>query len=123
MYKVIHPFADSEDNGYVYLTGGTYPREGYEPTSSRIIELESTANGCGYPVIEKVAEAPAEPETEEIPFSELPTAEEAEANAEEETEQAEPAAEEQAEQPKERKRTARTATKAPAKTGSRRKAK
>ena len=123
MYKVIHPFADSEDNGYVYLTGGTYPREGYEPTSSRIIELESTANGCGYPVIEQVAEAPAEePKTEEIPFSEPLTAEEVEATAEEEEKQEEPVKEAPAE-PKERKRTASKATKAPAKAGSRRKAK
>ena len=132
-YKVTHSFADSLDDGFVYRTGDTYPRDGYEPTPDRIIELIGTANGRGFPVIEEVTEEVAEaiaeePVTEpdaeeEIPFSEPPTAEEAEANAEEETEQAEPAAEEQAEQPKERKRTARTATKAPAKTGSRRKAK
>ena len=132
-YKVTHSFADSLDDGFVYRTGDTYPRDGYEPTPDRIIELIGTANGRGFPVIEEVteevveaiAEEPVtEPDTEEeIPFSEHPTAEEAEANAEEETEQAEPAAEEQTEQPKERKRTARTATKAPVKTGSRRKAK
>ena len=123
-YKVTFAFADSLDDGFVYRTGDTYPREGYEPTPDRIIELMGTANFRGFPVIEQVAEAPAEPETEkeEIPFSEHPTAEEAEATAEEEEKQEEPVKEEPAE-PKERKRTASKATKAPAKAGSRRKAK
>ena len=123
-YKVTVAFADSLDDGFVYRTGDTYPREGYEPTPDRIIELMGTANGRGFPVMEQVADAPAEPETEkeEIPFSEPPTAEEAEATAEEEEKQEEPVKEAPAE-PKERKRTASKATKAPAKTGSRRKAK
>lgn len=118
-YKVTVAFADSLDDGFVYRTGDTYPREGYEPTPDRIIELMGTANFRGYPVIEQVAEAPAEPETEkeEIPFSEPPTAEEAEANAEEEEKQEEPVKEEPV-----RKRTASKATKAPAKATSRRKA-
>ena len=60
MYKVIVPFADSQDDGHVYFTGSTYPREGIEPTAERIIELASTANGRGYPLIEEVEE--------EIPF-------------------------------------------------------
>ena len=115
-YKVTVAFADSLDDGFVYRTGDTYPREGYEPTPDRIIELMGTANGRGFPVIEQVAEAPAEPETEEIPFSELPDSEEAEATAEEEVPQEAPA------EPKERKRTASKAAKAPVKTVSRRKA-
>ena len=118
-YKVTVAFADSLDDGFVYRTGDTYPREGYEPTPDRIIELMGTANFRGYPVIEQVAEASAEPETEkeEIPFSEPPTAEEAEATAEEEEKQEEPVKEEPV-----RKRTASKATKAPAKATSRRKA-
>ena len=118
-YKVTFAFADSLDDGFVYRTGATYPREGYEPTPDRIIELMGTANFRGYPVIEQVAEAHAEPEAEkeEIPFSEPPTAEEAEATAEEEEKPEEPVKEEPA-----RKRTASKATKAPAKATSRRKA-
>lgn len=54
MYKVIVPFADAGDDGHVYLTGDTYPRKGFEPTAERVIELASTANGRGFPVIEKV---------------------------------------------------------------------
>ena len=55
-YKVVHAFADSCDAGYVYRTGDTYPREGYEPDPVRVADLESTANALGFPVIEKEPE-------------------------------------------------------------------
>lgn len=125
MFKVIVPFADSNDNGHVYLTGDTYPREGYEPTAERLIELGSTSNGRGYPVIEQVieAEAPvAEPEANEVPFSEPVTEEEAEATAEAEAEETEE--EVQVEEPKEKpvRKTESKPPKAPAKkVGGRRK--
>ena len=127
MFKAIYPFADSNDNGHVYLTGDTYPREGYEPTAERLIELGSTANGRGFPVIEQVieaeAEAPvAEPEANEVPFSEPVTEEEAEATAEAEAEETEE--EVQVEEPKEKpvRKTESKSPKAPAKkVGGRRK--
>ena len=90
-YKVTHSFADSLDDGFVYRTGDTYPRDGYEPTPDRIIELIGTANGRGFPVIEEVTEEVAEaiaeepvtePEVNEVPFSEPVTEAEAEATAE-----------------------------------------
>ena len=101
MYKVICPFADSCDDGHVYLTGDTYPREGVEPSAERIIELASTANGRGFPLIE---------EQEEIPF------------CEEELIVEEPVAEDPVEEipaepvPEKKQRTPKE--KAPAKTGS-----
>lgn len=132
MFKVINSFADSLDDGFVYQTGDTYPRDGYEPTPDRIIELIGTANGRGYPMIEKVDEAKAEapvnePEAEEeIPFSEPVTEEEAEATAEAETEETEEEAKEEAtvEEPKPNpvRKTESKPPKAPAKkVGGRRK--
>lgn len=78
MYKVICSFADSCDDGNVYLTGDTYPREGLEPSEERIIELASTANGRGFPVIEKVDDPVEETHAEEIPVEETPAQEEPE---------------------------------------------
>ena len=115
MYKAICPFADSEDNGYVYRTGDTYPREGYEPTAERLIELVGTANGRGFPVIKEVTD------TEEIPFSDPVTEEEAEATAVAEVE--ETVDEIPVEEPKQKtvRKTGTKTPKAPAKkTGSRR---
>lgn len=73
MYKVIVPFADSCDDGYVYRTGDTYPREGYEPTSERVAELIGTANGRGFPVIEPAKDPVEEPieEQAEEPVEEV----------------------------------------------------
>lgn len=57
-YKVVYAFADSQDNGHVYRTGDTYPRDGLEPTDLRIADLASTSNALGFPVIELVKEQP-----------------------------------------------------------------
>lgn len=95
MYRAIVAFADSCDDGYVYRTGDTYPREGLEPTAERIIELTGTANGRGFPVIEEVQEAVkaepvAEPEPEVEPEESKETAE-PEEKAEEAAEERKPA--------------------------------
>ena len=100
-YVVLFPFADAKDNGHVYRTGDTYPREGYQPDSLRVVELASTANALGPPLIEKIEEVPADenkPAQEETPVEET-TAEdvtEVEETPAEETAEAEeiPAAEE-----------------------------
>lgn len=96
MYKVIYSFVDPSDgDGHVYLTGDTYPREGFEPTAERILELGSTANGLGFPVIEKaeepVAETVEEPEqvVEQVTEAEPETVE-AEEPVEEQEKPAEP---------------------------------
>lgn len=134
-YKVTIAFADSLDDGFVYRAGDTYPRDGYEPTPDRIIELIGTANGRGFPVIEEVteevseaiAEEPVtESEASEVPFSEPVTEEEAEATAEAETEETEEEAKEEAEveepKPKPVRKTESKSPKAPVKkVGGRRK--
>lgn len=56
MYKVIHNFADNEDNGYVYFVGDKYPREGYETTLERATFLMGASNAIGVPLIEDDSE-------------------------------------------------------------------
>jgi hypothetical protein len=56
MYKVIRYFTDLQDNEYIYREGDTYPREGIEPTESRIAELSGKFNKQGVPLIKEVEE-------------------------------------------------------------------
>lgn len=51
MYKVIKDFSDLKDNGYVYLTGDTYPREGVKASEKRVAELASADNRRGEALI------------------------------------------------------------------------
>lgn len=53
-FKVIRPFSDLRDNGYIYNAGDFYPRDGYEPTEERIQELATTNNKKGKVFIKKV---------------------------------------------------------------------
>lgn len=57
-YTVIKAFTDLQDDGHKYHVGDTYPREGYEPTVSRITELSGSRNRQRTPLIEaaKVAD-------------------------------------------------------------------
>lgn len=55
-YKVIRPFSDLQDNGYIYNAGDFYPRDGYETTEERIQELATTNNKLGKVFIQKVGE-------------------------------------------------------------------
>lgn len=55
-FKVIRPFSDLQDNGYIYNAGDFYPREGYETTEERIQELATTNNKLGKVFIQKVGE-------------------------------------------------------------------
>jgi hypothetical protein len=68
-YKVLKMFTDLQDNRYVYNVDDTYPREGIEPTESRIAELSGKFNKQGVPLIEAVEET-AEGVTEDIPEAE-----------------------------------------------------
>lgn len=65
-YRVIKMFTDLQDNRYAYNVGDTYPREGIEPTESRIAELSGKFNKQGVPLIEAVEET-VEEVTEDIP--------------------------------------------------------
>lgn len=58
MYKVIHDFADMQDNGYLYRTGNVFPRGVVNVDSARIAILLSNSNRMGLPLIAKVDKAP-----------------------------------------------------------------
>lgn len=53
-YTVIKAFTDLQDDGHKYSIGDIYPREGYEPTVSRITELSGSRNRQRTPLIEAV---------------------------------------------------------------------
>lgn len=61
MYSVVKMFHDLQDNAHEYNIGDTYPREGYEPSLSRIDELTSNQNKQGVPLIVRIKETPEEP--------------------------------------------------------------
>lgn len=54
MYKVIKYFTDLQDNGYAYQVGDIFPHDGKEVTEKRLLELSTSANRRGMPLIEKV---------------------------------------------------------------------
>lgn len=54
MYKVMHMFADLQDNSYIYHEGDIFPREGVHPSEKRLYELSSKYNLQGKPLIEYV---------------------------------------------------------------------
>lgn len=59
MFNVVKMFHDLQDNAHEYNIGDTYPREGYEPSLSRIEELASDQNLQGVPlIVEDVHEDP-----------------------------------------------------------------
>lgn len=67
-YKVIESFTDLQDRNYVYITGETYPRNGYTPSDERVAELSSESNKLGYPLIKKV-DGPVEDTALEVPVT------------------------------------------------------
>lgn len=60
MYSVVKMFFDLQDHAHKYNIGDTYPREGYEPSLSRIDELASDQNLQGVPLIVRIEETPEE---------------------------------------------------------------
>jgi hypothetical protein len=61
MYKAITHFTDLQDNNHKYQAGDIFPRDGYNPSKSRVAELLSNKNKQGKPVItEVVEEAPVD---------------------------------------------------------------
>lgn len=61
MYRVIRDFTDAQDGFYLYRTGDVFPRDGMEPTETRIAELSGNKNRIGEPLIvseKKDAEKP-----------------------------------------------------------------
>lgn len=72
MLKVVRMFHDLQDNAHEYNIGDTYPREGYEPSLSRIEELASDQNLQGVPLIVRIDEDPEEPKEPETPAQAKP---------------------------------------------------
>lgn len=65
MYKVIKYFTDLQDNNHAYQVGDVFPHEGKEVTEKRLLELSTSANRRGMPLIEKVEETEVAEEVEE----------------------------------------------------------
>lgn len=62
MYKVIHSFADLQDDAHLYNPGDVFPREGLEPSRERYAELAGSSNKIGEPLIAEVEdEKPKKP--------------------------------------------------------------
>ena len=51
MYVAIKRFVDLTDDDHIYNSGDVYPRDGFEPSKERIIELATTKNKLGTPLI------------------------------------------------------------------------
>ena len=58
MYKVIKPFADLQDNNYIYEAGDAFPRAGITVTDARLAELSGSNNKQHEPLIKKVEAEP-----------------------------------------------------------------
>ena len=56
MYKVIKYFTDTQDRGFAYDVGDTYPRAGLTVSGSRIKELAGSNNRQQTPLIVEVEE-------------------------------------------------------------------
>lgn len=54
MYRVIRFFTDLHDGNHPYNVGDSFPREGIEVADERIVELASSDNKQGVPLIEAV---------------------------------------------------------------------
>lgn len=66
MYKVIKYFTDLQDNNHPYQVGDIFPHEGKEVTEKRLLELSTSANRRGMPLIEKVEENEVAEAIEEV---------------------------------------------------------
>ena len=64
MYRVIRFFTDLHDGNHPYNVGDFFPREGIEVAGERIVELASSDNKQGVPLIEAVEDEDSE-DTEE----------------------------------------------------------
>jgi hypothetical protein len=64
MYRVIKFFTDLHDGNHPYNVGDPFPRDGIEVADERIVELASSDNKQGVPLIEAVEDEGSE-DTEE----------------------------------------------------------
>lgn len=67
-YKCIHAFTDLQDLNHVYNPGDKFPWDNKRISVDRIIELSTSRNKLGRPLIEKIDDkADAEPNDVEAP--------------------------------------------------------
>lgn len=68
-YRVVKDFVDLKDGNHFYHTGDKFPRDGYEVTAERLMELSTCANRRRTVLVamadEKPVEKPVEPEIKE----------------------------------------------------------
>lgn len=55
-YEVIKRFVDLQDNNFAYNSGDTFPRDGLEVSTDRILELSTANNKRRTPLIKAVEE-------------------------------------------------------------------
>ena len=60
MHRVIRFFTDLHDGNHPYNVGDSFPREGIEVADERIVELASSDNKQGVPLIEAVEDEGSE---------------------------------------------------------------
>ena len=51
MYVAIKRFVDLTDDDHIYNAGDMYPRDGFEPSRERIVELATSKNKLETPLI------------------------------------------------------------------------
>lgn len=66
MWRVIHAFADLQDDNRMYDIGDAYPRAGLSVSDARIAELSGIRNRQRTPLIEEVQEPVKEEAVKEV---------------------------------------------------------
>ena len=62
MYVAIKRFVDLTDDDHIYNAGDVYPRDGFEPSRERIIELATSKNKLETPLITYIEDDKVEDE-------------------------------------------------------------
>ncbi len=62
MYVAIKRFVDLTDDDYIYNAGDVYPRDGFEPSRERIVELATSKNKLETPLIAYIEDEKVEDE-------------------------------------------------------------
>ena len=62
MYVAIKRFVDLTDDDHIYNAGDVYPRDGFEPSRERIIELATSKNKLEAPLITYIEDDKVEDE-------------------------------------------------------------
>lgn len=66
MYVAIKRFVDLTDDDHIYNAGDVYPRDGFEPSRERIIELATSKNKLETPLITYIEDDKVEDEKQNV---------------------------------------------------------